>query len=651
MATFLEKNLAALEKTSPEAAQAIRNVPPEEMQRFEWVEAKRAHVPTLIYHPPEGKPRYLASQYDPLVEAKRWVESNRLEKQTNLIYFGIGLGYHILNHLSRYKGFSRHVLLVEKSPALCRAALSATDLSPLLSAPCFRMYIAPEVEEFERLLEKELRTDFMLHNFRFFWNEASKSLNEDYYKELSSEFNEIVARDLVNIRTMVGQRARNPINVLANLAAFWLGLKPRDMDKRFEGLPGFVVAAGPSLDKNVRELKRLNGRGVIVAVDTAQNTLKEAGIQPDFVVTADPTPLNFSHFDKVDSLGSAILAFHPEAYNEIIQKYAAHPHFLALQDLECKFLNYLEPAEEKAHVVLRGMHVGQIAYNLAWHMGCNPIVLLGLDLAFSRDGGTTHAKSAAVSRSITAPDAEGKSSIDSKEGKIGTERGRVVWVDGVDGQKVPTSMSFQAYIQDFEQAIKMTEAEVIDATEGGALIRNAKLARLADVVDSLGDSDCRSILDELRRPRPVKNPDPALEKLTTAQDLLVKSKKHLWEALEQIRKWPELIDGGQVTQQIANQEWETLNNTWLKAVSDPLFDQILGQAVTYLYYLRQRAADLPDPSPEAFLRLMNEKYTYILTELITTVDQFVDVFGIVIEQFQRMKQLIQSSAGTKEELS
>ena len=52
-------------------------------------------------------------------------------------------------------------------------------------------------------------------------------------------------------------------------------------------IPAFVVASGPSLNKNIEELKRAKGKSLIVAVDSAIPTLLRNDIVPDLFVTLD----------------------------------------------------------------------------------------------------------------------------------------------------------------------------------------------------------------------------------------------------------------------------------------------------------------------------------------------------------------------------
>ena len=63
----------------------------------------------------------------------------------------------------------------------------------------------------------------------------------------------------------------------------------------FEGVPLVLVSAGPSLDRNVRQLAGIDQRCFILAVDTALRPLLAAGIEPHAVMIADPSRLNAQH--------------------------------------------------------------------------------------------------------------------------------------------------------------------------------------------------------------------------------------------------------------------------------------------------------------------------------------------------------------------
>ena len=63
------------------------------------------------------------------------------------------------------------------------------------------------------------------------------------------------------------------------------------------GTPVVIAAAGPSLNRNIEELRPYRDRVVLVAVDTALRPMLAARLAPDFVVAVDPAPANARHLE------------------------------------------------------------------------------------------------------------------------------------------------------------------------------------------------------------------------------------------------------------------------------------------------------------------------------------------------------------------
>ena len=56
---------------------------------------------------------------------------------------------------------------------------------------------------------------------------------------------------------------------------------------KLEGIVTYVVGAGPSLDKNVEELKHINKRGIVVCIDANYEYMINKGIVPEYCVSID----------------------------------------------------------------------------------------------------------------------------------------------------------------------------------------------------------------------------------------------------------------------------------------------------------------------------------------------------------------------------
>ena len=68
-----------------------------------------------------------------------------------------------------------------------------------------------------------------------------------------------------------------------------------------KGKTASIIAAGPSLDKSIFELKQNLGESVIFCTDTAYQTLQKHSLEPDYIVSIDCQNLSLEHFRAYDS--------------------------------------------------------------------------------------------------------------------------------------------------------------------------------------------------------------------------------------------------------------------------------------------------------------------------------------------------------------
>ena len=98
---------------------------------------------------------------------------------------------------------------------------------------------------------------------------------EEQIREVKSatllRFNQIWQRNFLSNRNAI---QRNP-GVIA-------------LKNRFRDIPCIVVGAGPSLDKNIRYLRKACEKAIILCCDAALKPLLSHNIVPNFVVVLDP---------------------------------------------------------------------------------------------------------------------------------------------------------------------------------------------------------------------------------------------------------------------------------------------------------------------------------------------------------------------------
>ncbi len=167
-------------------------------------------------------------------------------------------------------------------------------------------------------------------------------------------------------------------NVLANLSAYVRHRVPRTWAGALKGVPAFICGAGPSLDASAAKLAECAPHGVVFAADSAVRALSKRGITVDFSVTVDSRkspenclPPGTRLPDRVILANSA-----PPAWIEAMPP--ERVYFLSscqLTEDELEKFGFRQTAIETKE------NCGITAFELAVHLGCQPIYLFGMDHA------------------------------------------------------------------------------------------------------------------------------------------------------------------------------------------------------------------------------------------------------------------------------
>lgn len=250
-------------------------------------------------------------------------------------------------------------------------------------------------------------------------------------------------------------------------------IKQKLADYDISNIPAIIVSAGPSLDKNVDELKKAQGKSFIIVVDAALRTVLRAGIRPDLVYTIDPeSPDRF--FENLDLEGLQ-WACSRIARPEVIKQYAGKVFYNGLfwgkwNAQISEELGYIFPW------LTVGGSVTSEAFQLAAYLGFKKMILVGQDMAFT--GGISH------TQGIEEAFGDNDEYIESR---------LLMDVEGNDGTMLKTDYQMYMYKRWFEKLFQanMDNYEVINATEGGARLEGTKIAILKETIEE----ECRAELD------------------------------------------------------------------------------------------------------------------------------------------------------------
>lgn len=180
---------------------------------------------------------------------------------------------------------------------------------------------------------------------------------------------------------VVGQNSAQFENArLLNAADNILPLKA--YKKTLEGATALVLGGGPTLDDAIDWIKRNQSKLVIFSVARIARRLKKEGIVPDFFVSVDPHDVSFDN-------SKGIFAFQSQAI--LLNGYHVNPKLLGQwAGLTCYTGNKYgwKNDDYPRNLDSLGPTVTNTAVNVAAYLGCQNIVLSGLDFCFAK--GRTH---------------------------------------------------------------------------------------------------------------------------------------------------------------------------------------------------------------------------------------------------------------------
>lgn len=412
----------------------------------------------------DNKKVYLHSRYNPIREAEAITEPFRdLGENTKIIFYGTGLGYHIqllLESLPNAKYF-----IYEPIPELLHSFLSTVNLSNLkpnrlLGISMELNDLQDKVIEFVSVEGDKLKIIDLPSHSQNFQNEYN-----DFYNTLKSAYR----KKRKNLNTNYSFQKRWIINSMVNFKEV-LSTPNILIEKKgeFKNKPAILVAAGPSLNDEIENIKYIKEKGLayIFSVGSAINTLIYHNIYPDAATSYDPTIENQKVFKKVkdQKINDIPIIFGTSVGFETLQNYPGKKyHMTTSQDTVSNF--YLKDADRmKLNIVNDAPSIAVVTLQLLYYLGFNPIILVGQNLAFR--GKERHSEGISYSKALTD-----------------REINKGIWVKNVYGDEVLTNETFESMRRQMELYIKgMPEIQVINTTKDGAHIEGTEFVELKEII-------------------------------------------------------------------------------------------------------------------------------------------------------------------------
>jgi hypothetical protein len=463
-------NLAALWVADAALAARIDALPDEPRHR---PEASKSGPPTLAVPGPSGRPVYLHSRYQPVDEARRLVAD--VSSDDHVVYYvhGLGLGYHA-ELLFDAAGDAARFFVFEADPLVLRAALESRDLVRLIESR--RVTWVTEADKARLFETLGAHTALISVGTASVLHPPSLQVAPEFHDQIRQWTGEYASFTRTSMNTLVLNGRRTAENVARNIGWYVSAPGPSHLRDRHKGKPAVIVSAGPSLRKNKHLLPGLKGKAVLVAVQTTLQPMLEMGVEPDFVTSLDYHDICTRFYEKLPpTLGTELVA-EPKATSKIFSMFPG-PVTISGNDFAEQLLREMNLGK---HALPSGATVAHLAFYLARHLGCDPIVFVGQDLGFS--DGLCYAPGTSY-EDVWRPELSRFCTVEMKQWEqIVRDRFILRRIPDQQGRPMYTEERLFSYLQQFERDFAQSPARVIDASEGGAAKRGATVMTLADVI-------------------------------------------------------------------------------------------------------------------------------------------------------------------------
>jgi len=495
----LERNLAALVRGSPDTAARVR------------LAGRRsdAHlVPTddgvpAIEIVRGGTAVSLCSRRRPLDEARRLIEPVEIADAAIFVVVGFGAGYHIAE-LARRVGKTGLIVVFEPDVELLRTALEAIDHSAWMSRANVAVLTDPDdagamsaaVQGLEGLAA--LGVTMLAHPA----SEARLG-GGGVRKRFEETFNRLVEALALTARTSVFQAKVTLRNLIQNAEHYALRPGAAQYKGVFKGLPAVVVAAGPSLERNIGLLSApgVRDRVVIVAVQTVLKPLLARGVRPHFVTALDYSELSLRFYEGLtaDDVRGITLVVEPKVNRAVTDAFPG--------ELMCADDKHLALLLGPGLIAHRAQHgeivpcatVAHLAYHWARFIGCDPVALIGQDLGFT--DGAYYASGAAI-HDTWASELNEFNTLEMLEWQRIKRMGpQLMPTADSMGRPIYTDRQMSTYRVQFERDFR-ADAErglhTLDCTEGGVAKGHTRPLRLSEFLSQCTATDVRRRMSEAR---------------------------------------------------------------------------------------------------------------------------------------------------------
>jgi hypothetical protein len=455
---IFKNNFEALQKRYPDMALMLSTV---KIEHYQLVQ-KGEDLPNVVinrefYYKGNVK-EYCEEQYEGL----------ELKNVKVPVFLGFGLGYEVMYWMQQrsQKFGTQAVIVVEKDPELFMCAMNVADLRQIIENPKIFLFVGIPPQNlyiaFRTFYQANIQELLMCGVTQPVFTLQAMKAGKEYYMVALQALYESIYHCIQNFGNSSEDSLIGLENMLDNVKVIAENPGINLLYDKFKGKPAVIVATGPSLKKNMHLLKGLEDKALIISVDASFKFLMENDIKPHMVTSLErehEVEQFFNGFD-LEEVKDIYMTACPVLFNHVYESYTG-PQIIVYRDFDhFKWLNI------DRGILKIQLSSSNMAFKIAEALGCNPIVLIGQDLAYGEND-ETHATPVPFS-------SEGEG---------------VFYVKGNIQDQVKTNSGWYNFLKAYELDVANHKGKVINCTEGGAYIQKTEVATFAETVEKyIGDT-------------------------------------------------------------------------------------------------------------------------------------------------------------------
>ncbi|MES2122626.1 MAG: 6-hydroxymethylpterin diphosphokinase MptE-like protein [Chlamydiota bacterium] len=349
-------------------------------------------VPFTLCQNPDGSCNALSEKQELLhaediaLEIERFLRKLDLNSVDILYLYGVGLGHHYaaLREWLHAKG-ERRLIILEEDLGVVSALQHSEHCASLLDDPQVIFHFNTDPKSWDTHLQMLVAT-YPSERVEIAPIEFYHKRKKRQYLNIRMQVLRLSAVDHALMTEALYSHKLLP-NLLRNIKRWPRSFLAGGLKGKFRNVPAVICGAGPSLSDSLPYLKELEDKALIIAGGSTIAALSNRGILPHLGIALDPNPEEFERLKIASSYEVPLIyatRLQPDVFNTTNAEFGylvsdtggpCETYFEKVMEIEGKPIGPELGSE--------ALSVTTLAIALAVEMGCNPILLNGIDLAYT----------------------------------------------------------------------------------------------------------------------------------------------------------------------------------------------------------------------------------------------------------------------------